>query len=386
MKGLHVSKIAAISTQLVPIPLESPLTPLGGNLKFRTVYNVVVHVDTTDGIRGSSYVWLPGTENAPIELPHEAAIVAEAVHGFADAVVGESVFSYERLWAIKTARTVLPGNGIVSFAHSALDMALWDAACKTLGLPLFRLLGAHKEEVDVYSNDLLDYWNSPTEDLVGKAKELVSEGFTSLKLPGGLHPMESADWDIRRLEAVRTEVGSSVELMLDVGNRWSFDQFARFASRIDEVGLRWIEDPVPLNEPELLLRVRRLLRTPIATGENSFDINELRSLANSGAVDVLIFEPMRIGGVTGSQKLAAICEGIGVPIAPHTYPELASHLVAGKPSGLVCEWLAWWQPMLAGTMAITKGRTIPSSAPGIGLTFDESFLSQFPTRISSGPQ
>ena len=378
-----MSKITSITTQLVPIPLPSPIVARGGTLDFKRVDNLVVHVDTEDGIRGSSYVWLPGAGvDETIAPPAAITVVEHMVHAMADLVVGKSVFQYERVWTQMLGRTGFLGRGIVSLAHSGLDMAIWDAMCKLLGQPLFRLLGSHSEQVPFYSNQLLDLWDAPIPKLKEEAARLLELGYTDLKMPGGLHPLEADDWDLQRAAAVREVIGPGIGLMVDVGGRWAPDRLVRLASRVDELKLRWFEDPVSLDEPDLLLRIRQYLKSPIGTGENSFDIRQLRTWIERGCLDVVIFEPMRIGGVTGALKLAAICEAHGIPMAPHTYPELAAQLMSAKPAGVIGEYLSWWRPMLEEPIEIVRGKGTPSSRPGIGIHFDKKFLERFPSRSS----
>lgn len=377
-----MSKITSITTQLVPIPLPSPIVVSGGGLDFKRADNVVVHIDTADGVRGSSYVWLPSGGTGDIKAPAAITIVEQMMHAMADLVIGKSVFQYERLWTQMLGRTTYLGRGIVSLAHSGLDMAIWDAICKLQNQPLFRLLGSHSEQMQFYSNQLLDSWNAPLAKLKEEAVRLVSLGFTALKIPGGLNPLEGPVWDIERVAAVRETVGAEIDLMLDVGGRWPTDSLFRLAPVVDEFKLRWFEDPVSLEQPELALRLRKTMKTPIGTGENSCDLRQLLSWIERGALDYAIFEPMRIGGITGAIKLATICEVMDIPMAPHTYPELAAQLMCAKPAGFSGEYLTWWRPMLEEPLEIKHGKGTPSSRPGIGIHFDKGFLGRFPSRTS----
>jgi mandelate racemase len=93
-----------------------------------------------------------------------------------------------------------------------------------------------------------------------------------------------------------------------------------------------------------------------------------------GHVDLLIFEPMRVGGITGSLKVAAMAEAAGVPVAVHTYPDLAAHLMLAAPNGMTAEYLSWWEGMFSQPIACTGASAMPLDEPGIGFTFDPDAL------------
>ena len=362
--------VIAITTQLVPIDLPAPIAPQGGTLVFRRLDNIVVHVETDSGVRGSAYVWLPGSGRGPtIEPPAVATNVASMVHAFAPHVLGGDVAEHERLWRRMLVLAEHHGRGVTSLAHSAIDMAMWDAWCKTIGVPLYRMLGTPATPVRYYSNELLDLWDADVATLVDAACRLAEGGYRDLKIPGGLHPLRGVEWDIERVAAVRSAVGPDVGIMLDVGCRWPADDVLPAARQLDELGLRWLEDPVPLTQVDRLRDLRSRIRTPIATGENSFNILELVSLARSDALDIIIFEPMRIGGITGIQKLGALTEVTGTPIAPHTYPDLAAQVLPGSPTGSVGEYLSWWRESLEHPIEVVGGHGAASPRPGIGLDF-----------------
>ncbi|HEX6870895.1 MAG TPA: mandelate racemase/muconate lactonizing enzyme family protein [Micromonosporaceae bacterium] len=380
-----MTRIVSIATQQVPIPLPAPVVPQGGTLTFRRLDNLVVHVGTDDGGQGSAYVWLPGSGAGPGDPPVPAQrAVEELVHGLGAALIGADVFSHEQLWKAMATRVEHHGRGLLSLAHSGLDMAMWDAALKSVGLPLHRALGSPTQGTGCYSNQLLDYWDADLAELAAAAKRIVADGFTCLKMPAGMHPREADDWDLHRVAAVREAIGPEIGLMVDVGCRWRADQVAMLAPRLHEFALRWLEDPLPLSQPEGLRQLRSRIGTPIATGENSFDLGQLHDLVRRGAVDVVIYEPMRVGGITGSVKLAHMAELYGVPIAPHTYPDLAAQLMPAAATGALCEYLEWWRPLLTNPVDPDHGRMAPTTGPGIGLDMRPEFLESFATRVTRG--
>lgn len=375
-------QITSVRTRHVPIPLPSAVVPRGGTLNFVRLDNLVVEVTADNGLSGWGYFWLPGSGQRDSDPLVGAALAAEEiVHTLGRRLVGGPVESQVALWRMVTSSVEHHGRGVLSLAHSALDLALWDLALKCSGQPLHRALGAGgTPSNECYSNGLLDLWDAPLTTLARAAQDLVQRGFRGVKVPLGMHPHDSVLADVRRVGAVRDAVGDDVDVMADVGCRWRPSDVVDAASRLDPLRLRWLEDPLPLDDVEGMRLLRARTTTPVATGENSFDVRQLHRLAWAGAVDVIIFEPMRVGGVTGSVKVMHAAEVTGTGVAPHTYPDLAAQLIPAVLGYGLCEHLAWWEPMLAEPAVLREGRLVPSERPGTGLEVAADVAARSPQR------
>jgi L-alanine-DL-glutamate epimerase-like enolase superfamily enzyme len=363
-----------VTTRVATLEIDNPIrTPMGTGLRF--VDNVVVDVETADGIRGRGYVWVASLrEDAPLGPNSTAELVETAIRHSAPIAVGEDVLDHERIWAKLKGPTLQLGEGLVSIAQSGIDMAVWDARCKVMGQPLHRVLGGVRDAVPVYGN-LIDGWAGTLDGLADLARELVATGgFRALKMRLGLHPDEPEEADVERVLVVREAVGPDVGIMIDVVGAWTFDEALRRCRRFDELGLLWIEDPLPISRPEQLERLCAELQTPVAAGELGFNHQELRSLMERGAMDVFIFEPMRVGGVTGAIKTARMAEELNIPVCCHVYSDLAAQLLAGLPNGHMVEYLPWWGKLYESPMRPVGGMATPSDEPGIGMELSDSAL------------
>lgn len=362
--------ITSIRTNLVPLRLPVEVGRDGAWIVSH-VDNVVTRIDTDDGAWGVGYVWLPSPRAVLDPTPTATIRVVEhAVHALEPFVLGEDLFNYERIWAKIARHQIQTGHGLMTLAHSAIDMAIWDAITRHLGQPLHRLLGGHKDEVPFYTNELLPHCAMPPEDFAEQARKLVAAGHRALKMPLSINRGEDEATDVGRIKAVREAVGPDIQMMVDVGSRISVEKVIRLGRQLVDEGLTWLEDPVPLDQVANLQRVRRELPMPIATGETGYGLKVFRQLFEAEALDIVLFEPMRVGGVTGCIKLAALAQAFDLPIAPHTYPDLAAHLMAGFPNGLIGEYLPWWARLFANPIRLENGYAQPSDSPGIGFEFD----------------
>jgi L-alanine-DL-glutamate epimerase-like enolase superfamily enzyme len=360
-------KIVSVETAVVPLPLENGVGHEGKWL-VKHIDNVLVRVTLDDGTFGTSYIWLP-TPRQTLKTPDTATImIAEkAIHSIAaNFVIGEELFTHERIYSRINADQWHMGLGMVTKAHSAIDMALWDCMGKVANLPLHKLLGGHKDEVSVYTNELLTSSHKHPEEVAEAAKLLVAKGHRGLKMPFGVFKGEDPSIDVARVTAVREAVGPEVKLMLDTGSRLQVDELIRRARAVDDLGLAWIEDPVPADQIDNLRKIKSALKTPIATGEGVWGTRHFRRLFEANAVDIVLFEPMRVGGITGCQKVAALASEFDVVITPHTYPDLGVQLIAGFASGVMAEYLPWWSKLFNNPLQIKDGMAKPSQIPGIG--------------------
>lgn len=356
----------SVEAQIVPVRLRPPV----GHISH--IDNVVVTVETADGVVGRGFSWLP--DDRTEQLPSRTAtirVVAHAVSSLADLVVGCDVFDYERIWSAVAAQQVQTGEGLLTLAHSAIDMAVWDAVGRTVGQPLHKLLGSARKTAPFYSNELLMHWRKSPDEVAEVAAELVAAGQRGLKMPLGANPREHESVDIVRIHRVREAVGPDIAMYVDAGARMSIDKVLRLGRQLDDIGLSWLEDPVPLEQVENMRKIRRELTMPIAVGETVWRPRGFRSLLEGEALDVAIFEPMRVGGITGAVKVAALTQAFDIPIAVHVYSDLAAQLTCAFPNAITGEYVPWWGELFTDPLHIAEGHGKPSDEPGIGFTFAE---------------
>jgi L-alanine-DL-glutamate epimerase-like enolase superfamily enzyme len=237
-------------------------------------------------------------------------------------VAGGDPFDVPAVWvAMYQAVRNLGRPGICSMAISAVDVALWDLKARLLGLPLAKLLGMARAEVQAYgSGGFTTYSHAQLQDQLGG---WARQGFRSVKMKVGTHPAD----DYARVKAAREAVGDDVELFVDANGAYARKPALAFAERFTALGVTWFEEPVPADDLEglRLLRDRGPARIEIAAGEYGYTLPYFRKMLSAGAVDVLQADASRCGGVSGFLKVAALCEAFGLPLSAHCAPALHLH-------------------------------------------------------------
>jgi mandelate racemase len=253
-------------------------------------------------------------------------------------------------------------------AVAGIDMAAWDALARAAGVPLCGLLGGSVGAVPAYNSNGL--WLRSPEEVASEAIELREEGgFTGLKLRLGRERL--AD-DLATIEAVREAVGSEMSLMVDFNQGLHVGEALERCHAIDDLGLSWIEEPIVYDNLEGYARLTADLKTPVQMGENFYGPRALYTALQMKACDYVMPDFMRIGGITGWQKAAAIAAAAGIPISTHLYPEVAVHVMRVTETAHWLEWQDWANPILQQPYAVSAGALHIPDVPGVGLEWDEN--------------
>jgi L-alanine-DL-glutamate epimerase-like enolase superfamily enzyme len=255
-------------------------------------------------------------------------------------------------------------------ATAAIDIAIWDLTGKAAGLPLWRLLGGFRDRVPAYASLRLGRDKQPAE-LPGIARSLVEQGFRAMKT--NLGPDTSVEVAVNRIRGVREAIGKDVRLMVDVNSLWSPATAIRVGHALEEFELFWIEDPAPTTNLQGLAGVRQALRTPVMAGETLFGLHPFRPLFEAGAVDLVMPDIMRVGGITPYLKVAHMAEAFGIPCASHLMPEISAQVVAAVPNGLIVEYVPYATKLFRNCPPIENGDLVLSEQPGHGLELDDDF-------------
>jgi L-alanine-DL-glutamate epimerase-like enolase superfamily enzyme len=366
------TRITGIRTQCATWELAEPQSFHG---RTRRHYdNVIIHVDTDDGVTGTSYVWgldpLDTRDDPEPPLVSFPGLLQANVKMLSPLVVDEDVFSTSKLWAkIQSRRVGGSRSGLAATAYAGIDMAMWDAVCKLTGQSLYKLLGAYGTNVPVYNAEMLELASGGTkEDYVEKALQIKSRGFKALKMYYGAMAEKV---DLERIAAVRDAVGPEFGLMVDmVAIGKGLPDTLKRCRRLEEFDLLWIEDPFDEDDVNLHRQLADAIDTPIMIGERRWGMAGALELLDNHATDILAIEPKHHGGVTGSMKVAALAEAYGIPVTLHANPEIAANLMAALPNGLFMEYHPWWSTVLMETtLSINEdGTANPSELPGIGYT------------------
>jgi L-alanine-DL-glutamate epimerase-like enolase superfamily enzyme len=256
---------------------------------------------------------------------------------------------------------------------SGLDLALWDIAGKTAGLPVHRLLGgATRTEVEAYASLLV--YQLP-EVVADKAAAAVAEGYRHVKL----HEVAPAP-----VLAARAAVGRDVSLMLDPNCAWSADDALRLVAQLLPAELRWTEDAIWPPEDHHSMRRLRDAGLRVAAGENTGTLFDFARLFELGAVDVAQPDVTKVGGITEWRKVAALAEANGVFVSPHSAcfgPGFLAtvHLLAAQPSASLLErmYLRLGATLYPGLTDVVEGRVVVPTDAGLGPEPDQDVVARY---------
>jgi L-talarate/galactarate dehydratase len=361
-------KITSYQATILRIPEDDPLANMPEEAgRMRPV--VILRLRTDNGIEGIGLTFYGGAMTGSLHV---------AVEELAALTVGEDPLRIEHIVAKLNAGTgdsCGPG-GIFTLALSAIDIALWDIKGKALDQPLWKLLGGHRDRVPTYASGSLRR-GLTDEQAQRAARILVQKGFNEMKtqmaLPGNPTPAE----EVRRVRVVREAIGPDVKLMCDINQRWRPEQAIDIGSRVEDVGLFWLEDVTAADDYAGLARVTAALKTPIAGGEYVWGIVPFRHMIEARSVDIVMVDICRVGGVTQWMKVAGMAEAFNLPVVSHVMPEMLVHLVAACPNGLTVEYMPWMLCLYEETPAIENGMMVLPDKPGLGLKFNEKAVAAF---------
>ena len=321
---------------------------------------ILIDLYTAEGVVGRSYL-------EPY-LPKSMRYLVPAIHDLGEALKGRRIAPFELFEAARKSLHFVGYEGMSMIAVSGLDMAAWDALAKAAGLPLCVLLGGSVGPVPAYNSNGL-WLKSPAEAAVEAVQLRDEGGFRGLKLRLGRDRPRD---DLAAIEAVREAVGPDMALMVDFNQGLHIGEALERCHAIDDLGLAWIEEPLVYDNLEGHARLTRELKTPIQIGENFYGPRALHTALQMKACDYVMPDFMRIGGVTGWLRAAAIAGAAGIPVSTHLYPEVAAHVMRVTETAHWLEWQDWADPILERPYEIKDSELHIPEVPGVGLAWDET--------------
>jgi len=323
---------------------------------------ILIDLLTAEGVTGRSYL-------EPYVVKAMRYLIP-ALEDLADLLKGRVVAPFDLFDSARKSLRYVGYEGQSLIAVSGLDMAAWDALAKAADVPLCVLLGGSVGSVPAYNSNGL--WLKEPEALAQEAAELVTDGgFSALKLRLG---RARSDADVAAIEAVRASVGEDVRLMIDYSQALDLAEALSRCHAIDELGLTWIEDPLVYDNLDGYARLTAELKTPVQTGEHFYGPRDLHRAVQMKASDLVMPDFMRIGGVTGWLRAAAIAGASGIPVSTHLYPEVGAHVLRVTETAHWLEWQDWAEPVLQNSFTVSNGHLEIPDRPGIGLEWDEDFI------------
>jgi L-alanine-DL-glutamate epimerase-like enolase superfamily enzyme len=356
-----------------------------------------VKVETDEGITGIG------------ECVHGGMQAIAIIHNLRERLVGRDPFAIDAIFEDLRRRFVFDGGtaGALITALTGIEIALWDLKGKALGVPIYELLGGKfRDRVRVYADCQVE----PSMDF-GEIKRVVESvlerGFTALKIDVDLGAYTNdyrrakgvlkdpfnytADaWEHERMvelvEMVTTAAGEDAAVAVDVHTRLDVTSAIRLARDLEPFHLLWLEEPVPPENVAAMREVKRATTTPICAGENLYLRHGFRELIEQQAVDIIMPDIPKCGGLSECRKIANLAEIYYMPFAPHNVSSpigtmASAHVCASVPNFLVLEfhWLHrdYWTTIITEQDDIIKNGAIAvSDRPGIGVELNEAVARQ----------
>ncbi|HEV8635102.1 MAG TPA: galactonate dehydratase [Chloroflexota bacterium] len=334
---------------------------------------VLVKVETDEGLYGIGEASLAGREQGVIGV----------LRHFRELLVGRDPARIEDTWQNLYRNTFWRGGPVLLSAISGIDIALWDLKGRRLGAPLYDLLGGKtRERVRVYTH--VD--GATDEECCQRALAAVERGYTALRVVPAL--FDAVPWDsrksvrasVRRLEKLRQTVGEDVDLLVDVHHRFTPMENVRLGRAAEEYDLFFIEDPVPPDNLQSYRLMRSKIHVPLATGEAMVTKWSFKYLIEHELIDYLRIDPVHVGGVTETKKIAVMGEVHDIDLALHnpTSPVCAAvcvHVDASSPNFGIQEAItqpAAMREIFPVQTEVRDGYFEVPDRPGLGLEFDEA--------------
>ncbi|MFB6106634.1 MAG: mandelate racemase/muconate lactonizing enzyme family protein [Halobacteriaceae archaeon] len=384
-------------TDVRAVPLSDPVpderqhrTDLGTKVKTDSVLVLVEADDGTTGMGAS--------------LGQPSAVAAIVEESLAPLVEGEDPRDTTRCWEKMYDGSRWPPSiergysqpredrrGLTLEAISGVDIALHDLAAKSVGLPLYRYLGAVRHDVRAYASGGWAAGEAAEDELRG----YVEQGFDAAKMRV-VGEESSATFDVdatvERVRAARRGVGDA-ELMVDAHGSLDVSTAIRLAERLEQFDLAWFEEPVSPDDHAGLAEVREATSIPIATGEREFTRFDFHSLFEAGACDIAQPDIARAGGITELERIAAMASARGLRVAPHAWGSgvlfaASIHFALSTPNCHVLEVSQGYMPMLFDLFEeefdVSDGRVSPPDRPGLGFTLRDDYRERF--EYEPGPE
>ncbi len=361
-------RITGVEVVQLRKPMRKPLVVSRGIFGARTAILVLVHTD--EGITGLGE-----------SVGDPSGVVPIIRDQLTPLLIGESPFDIERLWEkMYTSRVYWDLKGALVIAMSGIDIALWDIKGKRLGVPVYQLLGgACRGEIRAYASDL--FWDEP-EVMAEAAGTYVHEGFPIVKT----HIGKDLDGDIARVKAIRRAIGDDAGLMIDINCGYDRPTAVRMGRRFEEFDPFWYEEPLRPHDVEGCRQLRSQVRIPLAVGENEFTKHGFLELFKQEAVDYVMPDPARVGGLTEMKKIAALAEAYNLVVSPHNFSSgilLAAtlHFMASTPTADLLEFdvtgTGIYEELLIEPLKVTGGFVDIPQGPGLGVVLKDEVRERY---------
>jgi L-alanine-DL-glutamate epimerase-like enolase superfamily enzyme len=385
---MKITHVEAIWLQVPIAPEQQHVSDFGRAATFDTA---LVRVYTDAGITGV------GEAKVSAGSPGDYhGVVAIVNHEFGPRLVGEDPRNITRIWENLYSGTrghyaiarghVFPAmsrRGASISALSGIDIALWDILGKSLGAPVWQLLGGRKaERMSAYASG---GWANAAQIGEQLTSYVAAGNFGAVKMRIGVFdgsPLASA----KRVLAARDALGPDIDLMVDAHGTFTVSEARQFCHLVRDCNLAWFEEPVTADDKQGLAEVRRGTHIPIAAGESECTRFDFRELIDLRAADILQPDLAICGGITEAMRISALASAANLRLAPHLWagaPGFAAgiHVAAASPCAHILEYSLGANPLIHELVEegfpVENGTLAIPDRPGLGITVRDDFVNRY---------
>lgn len=353
-------KIQKMRVRPVCVPMEQPHKTAGGIITESPL--VLTDIFTTEGVVGHSMVF---TYTKSALKP-----TAGLIQNFEDLILDNPVAPATIEQTLNKSFRLLGTQGLVGMALAAIDMALWDAQARLNNQSLIQLLGGIEKSIPAYGGIGYD----GAKESAKVAEDWAKRGYTGVKAKIG-YPSIKEEMEVIR--TIKNAVGNDIAVMVDYNQCLTPTEAVQRLRILDQEGLTWVEEPTLAHDYSGHAAISRESQTPIQCGENWWGILDMKHAIEAKATDFIMLDVMKIGGVTGWLKAAALGQAHNIQLSSHLWAEISAQLLNLTPTAHWLEYTNWWNPILAEPLSIENGMAKSGNALGTGITWDETAVSQF---------
>ncbi len=356
-----MSKIKSYSLYKATAQMARPIADATHTLT--EISFLVLRIHTELGVVGESYL---------LSFQYSPNAILGALKDVGEAIVGEEINETVKVFQkLNHLNEYFGQEGINRWAQAAFNIAMWDAWCKTLNQPIWKVLGTSRTEVPIYgSGGWISY---SIEELIDEVSNYKARGFKSVKIKVG-----KPDWkeDLERLRLVREAVGNEIGIMMDANQGMDVPSALALARAARDLDIHWFEEPIDHTDFQGYQLLKNQAGISLAMGEREYSTLPLRELIQRNAIDIWQPDILRLGGVEAWRDSAALAGAHNIPVLPHYYKDYDIPLLCTIPNGAGAESFDWIDPLIDHPIQIKNGMASPHNRPGWGFGFKDELLTE----------
>ncbi len=345
---------------------------------------VFVKVYTDEGI--------DGVGEATLEYKEQALV--GAIESIREYLVGKKPLDIESHWHSIYRDAYWRGGAVLMSALSGVEIALWDILGKTLGVPVYQLLGGKvHDKVRIYVNGWFAGARTPSE-FAKKARIAAKRGVTALKWdPFGKAYLEISNKELSDamecVAAVREAVGEEMDLLIEAHGRFNIATGIKIARELERFHPMWLEEPTPPDSLDALLEVKKKSPVPISAGERLYTRYGYRELFEKRCADFIQPDVSHAGGIGELRKIGAMSEAYYLGFAPHNPSGPVANaatlqMAACSPNFTILEIMysdvAYRNTISNEALEYKDGYITIPDKPGLGIEINEAACLEHPYR------